>query len=196
VTVHRFDDSLAWGEQAAHEPFWDAIFRKAFPDFVSMASNSSHNSAQYRGIDRWVHLSSGQTLTIDIKARGKERPDILLEVISNDRTNTPGWIEKDLAIDFLAYGFVESRVAYLFPWQSLRRAWRTNREAWTANAHAGRDGFFYAKAPNPGYHTHSVCVPTRALRGAVATALMVTLDSPRTDAPRTDAPRNEQRVSP
>lgn len=114
-------------------------------------------ASQYNGVDRIIYLENGKTLTIDEKIRSKNYDDILLEFISNDKKNTPGWMEKDLAIDYLAYAFLPSKTAYLFDWRMLKLAWASYKQAW-------KDNYKIAKAENEHYFTHSVCVPIRELR--------------------------------
>lgn len=113
--------------------------------------------SQYNGVDRIIYLENGKTLTIDEKIRSKDYDDILLEFISNDKKNTPGWMEKDLSIDYLAYAFLPSKTAYLFDWRMLKLAWSLYNQAW-------KDNYKIAKAENQHYVTHSVCVPIRELR--------------------------------
>lgn len=172
-TVHRFSDSLAQGERASEEPFWEAVYRKAFPGFVSCSRNPKDGPGQRAGIDRWVHLSSGQTLTIDEKRRAKTYPDILLEVWSDTDRRTPGWIKKDLQIDFLAYGFVPDGLCYLLPWQQLRRSWDHFSGEWIEKARAGVDGFRVVLAENPTYTTTSVAVPTNVLLAALYLSMTI-----------------------
>lgn len=173
--IHSFKESLAWGEEASAEPFWEAVYRRAFPDMVSLSRNNAHNTGQRLGIDRWISLSSGKVLAIDEKRRRIERDDILLEYRSNDRTGAPGWINKDLQIDFLAYAFIESRRCYLFPWLLLRRAWLRFGEEWHHKAFGRELGFTLIEAQNPGYVTKSVAVPTSLLLAAVKNASIIDL---------------------
>lgn len=173
--MHSFAKSLAWGEEASCEPFWEAVYRKAFPSVVSISRNGAANGAQWLGIDRWVCLSNGKVLTVDEKRRKLERDDILLEYVSNDRTNAPGWVKKNLQIDFLAYAFIESRRCYLFPWLLLRQSWQTYGEEWLHRAFAREPGFRLVEAQNPGYVTKSVAVPTRLLLEAVSRASIIDL---------------------
>lgn len=166
---HDFRERLAYSELASCEPFWDAIYRRAFPNLVSHMPCPGDFQSQRMGIDRIILLSNGRTLAIDEKKREEEYPDILLEYISRDKDNVPGWIEKDLAIDFLAYAFMPSRRVYLFPWETLRRAWRTNKLMWL-------DKYKIPPARNNGYNTLSVAVPIGLLLQSVSSASIVKLD--------------------
>lgn len=173
TATHSFAASLAWGEEASTEPFWEAVYRKAFPGLVTISRNAADNAAQRLGIDRWIHLGNGKTLTVDEKRRKRERPDVLLEYLSNDRSGAVGWIEKDLPIDFLAYGYVESGRCLLFPWPFLRRAWLHWAPEWKRKAKAREGGFQCVEACNATYSTHSIAVPTSLLLAAVKNASII-----------------------
>lgn len=166
--IHDFRERLEYGERSGHEPFWDAVYRKAFPNLVCHMTTGRDNKAQRIGVDRVLLLDNGRTLYIDEKKREKDYPDILLEFLSNDRTNAPGWIEKDLALDFLAYAFMSSKTVHLFPWLMLRRAWRHYRDEWLLK-------YPEVKAQNKTYATFSVAVPTKVLRQAVSLAAVIQL---------------------
>jgi len=168
--IHDFHERLEWSEAASDDPFWRAIYQKAFPGMVSMALCSGNTVSQRMGIDRVVVLSSGKVLRIDEKKRSTVYNDILLEYISVDTTGAPGWIEKDLMINYLAYAFMPIRRAYLFPWDMLRRAWLHYGDAWK-RAYAPP-----VKAQNAGYKTWSIAVPTEVLRKAVSLATVIQLD--------------------
>lgn len=166
--VHDFKEMLAFSEQASDEPFWDAVYRKAFPGMVNHMLASGDTESQRMGIDRVIILSNGQVLKVDEKKRTKVYPDILLEYISVDKTGAPGWIEKDLAIDYLAYAFMQNRKVYLFPWLLLRRAWYHFKDKWIET---------YPKivANNSNYKTISVAVPINVLVSAVSLASIIQL---------------------
>ena len=166
--VHNFLKDLAWSEKAGDEPFWNAIYHKAFPNMVSAMSCPGDFASQRMGIDRVILLSNGETIKIDEKKRREDRGDILLEYISNDVTDAPGWIEKDLAIQYLAYAFIPSRRCYLFDWPMLRRAWLKFKDGWISR------GPFIA-AQNNGYKTISTAVPTKELLSAVSSARIIQL---------------------
>lgn len=161
-----FQEDLAWSEQASCEPFWDAVYRKAFPNMVAHMPCGGDTFSQRQGIDRIIHLANGKTLYIDEKKRRKVYTDIALEYISSDATNAPGWIEKDLAIDYLAYAFMPISTCYLFPWPMLRRAWSQFSPQWKTKYQA-------IQAYNPGYTTWSLCVPIDILQRAVTTATVI-----------------------
>lgn len=167
--THDFKERLAWSQAQSDEPFWDAVYRKAFPNLVATVYQSHDGPAQRSGIDRHVVLSNGSVLRIDEKKRERDYGDILLEYLSNSTTGAPGWIEKDLLIDYLAYAFMPTRTVYLFPWLMLRRAWLHYKPEWT-------DRCKTIEARNPGYVTRSLAVPITVLQRAVQTAAVIRLE--------------------
>jgi hypothetical protein len=169
MKVHEFENDLRFSEEASCESFWNAIYEKAFPTLVSSMSCPGDYESQRQGIDRVVLLSSGQLLRIDEKKRRGQWNDMLLEYIANDQTNAPGWIEKNLAIDYLAYAFMPTQTCYLFPWPFLQKAWFENKERWLVK---------YRKVPaqNPTYKTWCLAVPINSLYYAVNQATRITLD--------------------
>ena len=166
--VHDFQDELEFSVKASDEPFWDAIYRKAFPDMVSQTLCNGDTKSQRLGIDRVVVLASGRILKIDEKKRRQEYNDILLEYISVSTTGAPGWIERDLAIDYLAYAFMQSRRVYLFDWCMLRRVWLAHKDDWLKR-------YKIPPAQNSGYQTLSVAVPTKHLLNLIKTASIIQL---------------------
>lgn len=166
--MNEFAPDLEFSQVASDEPFWAEVYAKAFPDMVNHMVINSDSQAQRLGIDRVVTLASGSTLYIDEKKRRKSWGDILLEYVSVDTTGAPGWIEKQLQIDYLAYAFMDARRVYLFPWQMLRRAWIHYKDEWL-------DEHRIIKAQNPGYCTYSVAVPIKQLTLAVKNAGIIQL---------------------
>lgn len=169
IVTHDFKEQLAYSEEASEEVFWDAIYHKAFPNMINHMLVSGNHDSQRQGIDRVVFLSNSRTLYIDEKKRRKDYPDILLEYISCDTTNAPGWIEKDLSIDYLAYAFMPSQRVYLLDWLMLRRAWARYGEEWKAT-------FPSISAQNVGYKTLSVPVPTNTILTSVKNASIIQLE--------------------
>ena len=164
--IHNFDERLQWSEAQSDEPFWDAVYRKAFPNLVNHMLGSGDTESQRKGIDRVILLANGKTLYVDEKKRGKMYDDILLEFLSVDTTGAVGWIEKDLQIDYLAYAFMPNRCVYLFDWQMLRRAWIENGESW-------KQKYKIIKAQNKNYTTHSVAVPIKTLLVSLVKATII-----------------------
>ena len=166
--INDFAEDLKFSEEASEEGFWQAIYQTAFPDMVGSIHCKGDNQGQRLGIDRLIYLKSGKVLFIDEKKRRVVRDDILLEYLSNDSTNAPGWMEKDLQIDYLAYAFMPIKRCYLFPWQMLRRVWLKYREEWEKE-------FSIPPAQNKGYRTHSVAIPINLLKKKVYLASVIQL---------------------
>lgn len=162
VKTNHFNEDLSYSIKASEESFWEQIYRKAFPNFVSMMGCPGDFESQRMGIDRVILLSNGLTLKIDEKKRRDDRTDILLEYLSNDKTGAPGWIEKDLAIHYLAYAFMPSKQCYLFDWPMLRAAWiHWGETRW-------KKIYSIPPAHNTGYDTYSVAIPISELRNAMS----------------------------
>ena len=109
--------------------------------------------SQFAGIDRILHLHD---ITFDEKVRRGVWSDILLEYISNDTTMTPGWIEKDLKCNSIAYGFLQTGTVYILKFEKLKSIWNDNKEQW-------KKEFREIKAKNNDYYTISCAVPIEIL---------------------------------
>lgn len=168
MKVHNFHERLAMSEQASDAGFWDAVYRQAFPTMVNHMMTTGDTISQRMGIDRIVHLASGRTLYIDEKKREKVYEDILLEYVSVDTTNAPGWIEKELLIDYLAYAFMPLQRVYLLPWDMLQRAWKQNKREWL-------ETYRKVEAQNRNYKTLSVPIPINVLQESVKNASIIQL---------------------
>jgi hypothetical protein len=133
-----------------------------------MPGKKEFSNSQVLGVDRIIYLENGKCLTVEEKVRTRVYDDVLLEYISNDQTNRPGWIERELTIDYLAYGFLPNKTVYLFDWNFLRRAWHENKEDW-------KERYHIAKAPNKTYTTYSVCVPIDIVKQECQNASIIKL---------------------
>jgi hypothetical protein len=165
-TLHDFRTSLALSNSYSEAPWWMDIYRRAFPTLVSAVSVRDDGWAQRGGIDRVLTLACGRTYTVDEKVRAHNWPDILLELWSDEGRRSPGWVQKPLACDFIAYAFAPARKCYLLPVAPLQRAWRQRGRHWA-------DAYGYRRARNPGYVTASVPVPIGELMQEIARAMVV-----------------------
>jgi len=166
--TNDFAADLQYSLKASQADFWDRVYRKAFVD-LKKTEICEEIDWQKKGVDRFVYLTSGRIFAVDEKVRRKVYSDILLEVTSADTTGSPGWIEKDLCIDYLAYAFMPIERVYLFPWPMLRRAWLHYRDEW-------RCQYGTVSASNGSYNTISIPVPITTLRKAVQTATIIQLE--------------------
>lgn len=170
--MNDFDACYKLAEDGRNEPFWDAVYRKYFYNMTNhMVGKKEYCKSQIYGVDRVIYLENGKTITIDEKVRTEIYDDIVLEFISNDSTGTPGWMEKDLAIDYLAYAFLPNQTVYLFDWLALKRAWNHYKESW-------KKTYGVKQAKNIGYNTHFVCVPIKVLREACAASTIIVVNVP------------------
>ncbi len=169
--LNEFNKDLEYSLDKSDDPMWERLYRKAFP-FVSMKTITDKNE-QKRGRDRYVWTDTGHGYYIEEKKRRKTWGDIALEYISADTTNSPGWIRKELAIDYIAYAFMDTQTAYLFPWALLKRAWAYYEVEWLALGEANAEGFRIVVADNTRYKTYSVAVPTERLLKAVRRAMVI-----------------------
>lgn len=174
--VHRFADSLAASERYSDADWWLPIYRRAFPRLASAVSVRQDGWAQRGGIDRILTLECGRTFTVDEKVRMENWPDVLLEQWSDEARRVPGWIQKPLACDFIAYAYAPSGVCYLLPVAPLQRAWRQRGREWVQR-------YGTRRATNPGYVSVGVPVPRPALMMAIAEAMIVTANLQRQPTP-------------
>ena len=158
---HNFDDSVAVAGNPLDEPFWETAYREMFPTMVEWLSvPAGNNKPQRAGWDRILLLSNRRFVVIDEKIRLKDYDDFLLEYVSVDTRNDPGWMEKDLAIDFIAYAFRPSREVHFLQWDMLRKAWKKNGDMWIRK-------YQNISAKNEGYFTKSVVVPIPVVKTAM-----------------------------
>lgn len=168
MTVHDFKTQLAYSEDPADEAIWRDFYKQAFPDMVNFMRCTGDTLSQRAGTDTVIHCANNKTLTVDEKKRRGVWHDFLLEFISNDRTGAPGWIEKPLTCDYIAYAFMDIRKCYLLPWPMLRHAWRINKHVWLKERPI-------KTAKNRGYNTLSVAIPIHELRTAISVAGIINL---------------------
>lgn len=172
--VHDFEQSLRLSREQASSPWWEPVYRAAFPDLAAM-TYVGDCPAQRDGVDRVLVTRNGHVFQIDEKVRTADYPDICLEFWSNEERRVPGWIAKDLACDFIAYAFVPTGRCYLLPFPLLRRAWQLHGRDWMRLGEARHDGFRIVEAKNRGYVSRSVAVPIDhvldAIRGASIVAV-------------------------
>jgi hypothetical protein len=164
--IHDFAQSLAASHAQADASWWLDVYRRAFPAMRAAVSVRDDGWAQRGGIDRVITLSSGRTITVDEKVREKDWPDILLERWSDEARETPGWIQKPLACDFIAYAFIPSRTCYLLPTLTLQAAWRLYGREWI-------EKYRTVRAKNDGWVTASIPVPRDVLLSSLSDAMRV-----------------------
>lgn len=153
-------------ERHADSEWWLDTYRRAFPRLRSAVSVRQDGWAQRGGVDRVLTLACGRTYTVDEKVRAEDWNDILLEQWSDEERRSPGWVQKPLACDFIAYAYAPSGVCYLLPVAPLQRAWRQHGRQWIKE-------YGQRRAQNLGYVSVSVPVPRAVLMWAIVDAMMV-----------------------
>ena len=98
----------------------------------------------------------------------------MLERWSDRDKKIPGWIQKSLAIDFIAYAYAESQTCLLLPFQLLRRAWLQNGGKWMRMAREEANGYRVIEAENKTYTTVNIAVPRSHLLSAIGDAMVIT----------------------
>lgn len=172
--THDFHNSLAWSDSFRDAPWWSQVYQQAFGTISAMVSVDEDGWAQRAGIDRMVILPSGRHVTVDEKVREKDWPDLCLERWSDRDRRKPGWVQKPLDCDYIAYAFVPSRACYLLPTLDLQRAWRLFGRRWIARAETPeRSDYRLAHADNGRYVTQSVCVPINDVLAAMQSSMRV-----------------------
>lgn len=165
--MNDFHEDLKFSHDQSDQPWWEDVYRQAFPTFAAMTDVRGDGWWQPAGIDRVVTLASSKQILIDEKVRRKDWGDILLEYWSSVEHQTRGWIAKDLACDYIAYAFKPSATCHLLPFQLLRRVWKLHRHDWV-------DRYGECDAKNDGYTTRSCPVPTTILLDALRDAMTIT----------------------
>lgn len=163
--VHRFDESHSIAAQYGND-WWIPIYRRAFPTLMSAVAVEQDGWAQRGGIDRLLTLACGRTYTVDEKIRTEDWPDVLLERWSNEGLRRPGWVQKPLAADFIAYAHAPAATCVLLPVPALQRAWRQHGRQWIGL-------YGQRRAQNQGYTSVSVPVPRGVLMQAIVEAMFV-----------------------
>lgn len=133
MIVHNFHDSLAASHGATDLLIWEEIYRNAFDDFAGMVDHRCDGAHQRAGIDRSVVLENSKQLLIDEKVRFRPYRDIALEVWSDEARGTPGWVQKPLLADYIAYAVAPLGIGYLLPVPQLQGAWRRYGDQWLAD---------------------------------------------------------------
>ena len=182
---HDFAASLAYSHDQADQPWWEQVYRRAFPDYVTMVDLRGDGWHQRAGRDRAVVLASGRTIYVDEKARSEAYDDVLVEIWSVYPKGgrppyppvdgaKPGWAREPKDCDWLAYAIVPTRTCYLFPFLGVRAAFEKNRASWLRKATDRVGGFRFAVSPNRTYDTIGIAVPVATLRAAIHDAMTVT----------------------
>jgi len=162
--VNDFYSDLKYSHKQEDNEIWNVVYSRAFPNMVSFNSVRDDGEHQRAGIDRVIVCSDGRTIKIDEKVRRVDYGDILLEYISVDTTGAPGWVEKNLLCDYIAYAVIPSTTCFMLPVVQLQTAWAKNKSAWL-------EKYGTRSAKNNGYNTLNCPVPVNVLFSAIGQCL-------------------------
>ena len=149
-----FKRDLAGSVEADVLALFDRAYTAYFPACHRIQRTHENLAVQRLGVDTIVYTAPAVFHRIDEKKRDKDYDDYLLEFehLHASGHRKPGWIEKTLTLDFLAYAFVPTGRVHFLPWPALKRAWLVHGADWI-------DRHFISESPNRGYTTRGVCVP-------------------------------------
>lgn len=185
MTIHRFQDQLAYSHSQADAPYWQEVYKQAFPDMETCLDLRHEGWHQRAGRDRAIVLTSGRMIYVDEKVRSRAHgDDIAVEIwsiypLDGSLPYPPvtgakaGWGTKPLDCDFLAYAFESVKVCYLFPFLGVRAAWAKHARTWIEKASSKENGFCWIEARNRSYKTISLAVPVRTLQECINDALTI-----------------------
>jgi len=180
--MNDFKEQLAQSHAAEDLPLWLDIYNQSFPGFAHMQNHREDGEHQRAGIDRSILMPNGKQWWIDEKIRGRNKitrrvyRDIILEYVSNDVRNTPGWVCKPLLCDYIAYAIAPLGRAYLLPVPQLQAAWLNFSDYWLSK-------FRNIEAQNNGYKTLSVCLPVNELFSRIGGMLRPKFDPTELEEP-------------
>jgi hypothetical protein len=162
VIVNEFKDCLKFSHSMSDLPLWKEVYRKAFPRMASMVDHRTDGWHQKAGVDRSIIMDDSKQVLIDEKVRGRNKitgivyEDVSLEIVSNTKTRSPGWVCKPLLCEYIAYAIAPLGKCYLLPVIQLQAAWDHNHNKWVKM-------YREKQAINRGYCTTFVPVPVDEL---------------------------------
>lgn len=94
MSIHDFDERLAFSHDQSNQDWWEIVYRQAFPDMAAMVDLRHDGWHQRAGRDRGIVLSTGRTVYVDEKVRSEAYADIALEIWSQypKGARPPGWM--------------------------------------------------------------------------------------------------------
>ena len=165
-SVHSFQNDLQGSETDELQKWWERRYKR-FPGIVSLVRNQADNEAQRRGVDTLVFTANDRVFRIDEKCDTYPPKNYFLEYVSVDRFGAPGWIEKPLSCDFIAYGFINHNRCDFLPWPLLQLAWQQNGELWKRT-------YRPSSVQNSSYQTKGVPVPRGVVWNAMYNCMSLT----------------------
>jgi hypothetical protein len=134
---HSFDKDLDESYRIAQLSFWEEVYHARFPPWnIRYEYHEKDSEAQLSGIDRTLHFPNGDLIHIDEKVRTRSKvtghvyTDIALEIYSDAKLKTPGWIVKPTASHFFTYVILPLGRAYIYPAMALQEIWLERNGEW------------------------------------------------------------------
>ena len=158
TTIHSFTNDLAVENREASALFWTIAYNRLFGGIRGQAIAPKGSAEQKAGIDRWVTLASGETVSVQEKTRKRQVRDLLLELrhVAADGRTWAGWANQDGKADFLLYVSKTDGECRLWRTADLQRVLRRNYFGWQKR-------FPIRCSRNRGYETEFICVPLSLL---------------------------------
>jgi hypothetical protein len=164
---HDFNERQNFARSPLAREYMDLACRDYWPALLAMSVNDADNAAQRSGTDRVIVLSSTESLRIEEKIREGYWRDVLLEYLSNSRTNAPGWIAKDNSSHYLMYALPDVGRYWMLPWETLRKTWQRLGTTWIDWGVRRVGGFKIIESETPTpygvYKSQSVAVPEHVM---------------------------------
>lgn len=164
--INIFDDDLAYSIENNSDKEINAFYKRHFKN-LKRIEEITDKETQKTGVDKILHFESGKKVLIDEKKRRKDYGDILLEEYSSFESKTPSWLSDEKRTDYIAYIIMPIKKIYLLPFLLLCKTWQRNYIDWLKKY--GR-----ILAPNLGYNTSNVPVPTKVLIRAINQEMCLT----------------------
>lgn len=142
-----FNERHDWEQRQA--PFLAAVWDRWWPGAIRRPVTNL--TAQRAGVDAFLIHGAAQ-IPVEEKVRDRDYGDVLLELVSNDRTGAPGWAVKGARSRLLLYAIRSTGRGWVFPMKTVQLVSRARAEEWTRC-------FDTRVAKNPGYSSVNVPVP-------------------------------------
>lgn len=172
--LNIFRDQLNESYDEKMNELTNNLYRRIFKNIktIDVHNTKSDNSnvikknkqLQKQGIDKTIHLRDGKKIFIEEKFRtyaywDHRKRDILLEYMSIDNKNIPGWVYTSKS-DYLVIVFqnleIEDSEVYIFPFKPIKKWVRENKQKFMS--------YLDLSAPNITWNTLSKAVPLEKIK--------------------------------
>lgn len=149
---HNFKEDLDESTLDTNDPLWIVVYKQKFGDNIKISKPVDDIEFQKKGVDKVIKHGNDTFSVIDEKVRYHDYGDFLVEVTSCIHSNTPGWINKDLLTDYIAYHVKPSKKVIFVPFKPLQQMWKEYGDTFTST-------YGTREARNPTYTTLNVPIP-------------------------------------